>query len=184
MLEVVERGYGGQGNEFSYQMLLVSNYMLNHVFEAYSVCLSLLSDLQIPIYPWTDNTNNIFATGDNNRCIRIPDIVPCQCVKEDADFSMCAGEFLDSYGDQENEWDCVLTSFFVDTAPVVFEYVETIHRILKPGGYWINLGPLLYHWQVGEGRGVERSLRTTFRRRRWMSGTCSRSSYRSRRFRE
>ena len=82
-------------------MLLVSNYMLNHVFEAYSVCLSLLSDPQIPIYPWTDNTNNIFATGDNNRCIRIPDIVPCQCVKEDADFSMCAGEFLDSYGDQE-----------------------------------------------------------------------------------
>ena len=36
-MEVVERGYGGQGNEFSYQMLLVSNYMLNHVFEPYSV---------------------------------------------------------------------------------------------------------------------------------------------------
>ena len=37
LMEVVKRGYGGQGNEFSYQMLLVSNYMLNHVFEAYSV---------------------------------------------------------------------------------------------------------------------------------------------------
>lgn len=36
-MEVVQRGYGGQGNEFSYQMLLVSNYMLNHVFEPYSV---------------------------------------------------------------------------------------------------------------------------------------------------
>ena len=36
-MEVVKKGYGGQGNEFSYQMLLVSNYMLNHVFEAYSV---------------------------------------------------------------------------------------------------------------------------------------------------
>lgn len=165
-------------------MLLVSNYMLNHVFEAYSVGLARFSEVQIPIYPWTDNTNNLFATGDNNRCIRIPDIVPCQCVKEGADFSMCAGEFLDSYGDQENEWDCVLTSFFIDTAPVVFEYVEIIHRILKPGGYWINLGPLLYHWQVGERGGVERSLQTTCRRRRWMSDTCSRSSCRSRRFRE
>lgn len=39
LLEVVERGYGGQGNEFSYQMLLVSNYMLNHVFEAKSVAM-------------------------------------------------------------------------------------------------------------------------------------------------
>lgn len=37
LMEVVERGYGGQGNEFSYQMLLVSNYMLNHVFEEKSV---------------------------------------------------------------------------------------------------------------------------------------------------
>lgn len=37
LMEVVKRGYGGQGNEFSYQMLLVSNYMLNHVFEAHSV---------------------------------------------------------------------------------------------------------------------------------------------------
>lgn len=36
-MEVVMRGYGGQGNEFSYQMLLVSNYMLNHVFEERSV---------------------------------------------------------------------------------------------------------------------------------------------------
>ena len=35
---------------------------------------------------------------------------------------MCAGEFVESYQDQENEWDCVLTCFFVDTAPVIFEY--------------------------------------------------------------
>ena len=25
-----------------------------------------------------------------------------------------------------------------------------IYQILKPGGYWINLGPLLYHWQCTE----------------------------------
>ena len=42
-MEVVERGYGGQGNEFSYQMLLVSNYMLNHVFEPYSVFSNTLT---------------------------------------------------------------------------------------------------------------------------------------------
>ena len=29
-------------------------------------------------------------------------------------------------------------------------YIEVIHKILKPGGYWINLGPLLYHWQCTE----------------------------------
>ncbi len=37
-------------------------------------------------------------------------------------------------------WDCVATCFFIDTAHNVIEYVETIWKILKPGGVWINLG--------------------------------------------
>ena len=24
--------------------------------------------------------------------------------------------------------------------------MQVIHRCLKPGGYWLNAGPLLYHW--------------------------------------
>jgi carnosine N-methyltransferase len=26
-------------------------------------------------------------------------------------------------------------------------YLRIIHRILAPGGVWINLGPLLWHWE-------------------------------------
>ena len=26
------------------------------------------------------------------------------------------------------------------------EYIETIERMLVPGGVWINFGPLMYHW--------------------------------------
>lgn len=37
-------------------------------------------------------------------------------------------------------WDCVATCFFIDTAHNVIEYMETIWKILKPGGAWINLG--------------------------------------------
>jgi len=40
----------------------------------------------------------------------------------------------------------VTTCFFIDCAHNVVEFVETIHKILKPGGIWINLGPLLYHF--------------------------------------
>jgi hypothetical protein len=28
----------------------------------------------------------------------------------------------------------------------VTEYIDAIHKLLRPGGFWINLGPLLYHW--------------------------------------
>jgi len=37
-------------------------------------------------------------------------------------------------------WDCVATVFFIDTAHNIVAYIETIWKILKPNGYWINLG--------------------------------------------
>ena len=45
-----------------------------------------------------------------------------------------------------NHWDCVATCFFIDCANNVVQFIETIYNILKPGGVWINLGPLLYHF--------------------------------------
>lgn len=63
-------------------------------------------------------------------------------------FSMAAGNFVEVYNTEENheQWDVIVTCFFLDTAPVVIEYIDTIHYLLKPGGVWINFGPLLYHW--------------------------------------
>jgi carnosine N-methyltransferase len=39
-----------------------------------------------------------------------------------------------------------VTCFFIDTAHSVIDYIEKIWEIMKPGGYWINFGPLLYHF--------------------------------------
>jgi len=64
---------------------------------------------------------------------------------------MSSGDFVAIYGEKElsnpaGSYDCVMTCFFIDTAPNVIEYIETIFYALRPGGVWINLGPLLYHW--------------------------------------
>jgi len=63
-------------------------------------------------------------------------------------FSMGIGNFVELYGDESErgQWDGVATCFFLDTAPVVMEYVDTIHSALRRGGVWTNIGPLLYHW--------------------------------------
>merc|ERR1711957_78977 len=61
-------------------------------------------------------------------------------------FSMCAGEFVEVYGPQKNEWDAVLTCFFLDTAKNVLLYIRVIADIIRPGGIWANLGPLLFHY--------------------------------------
>lgn len=40
----------------------------------------------------------------------------------------------------------MVTCFFLDTAHNALDYIECIHAILKPGGLWVNFGPLLYHY--------------------------------------
>ncbi|CAL8249948.1 unnamed protein product [Boreogadus saida] len=59
---------------------------------------------------------------------------------------MVAGDFCEVYTEPDS-WDCVATCFFIDTAHNVLDYLETIWKVLKPGGVWINLGPLLYHFE-------------------------------------
>lgn len=141
VLEVAVAGYASQGNEFSYHMLLCSNFFLNMGLPVES----------IPIYPFIDQPSNVRVASDRCRVVRVPDICPSDMlVQRDGepplDFSMAAGEFLEVYEGQDEQWDAVVTCFFVDTAPVAVDYVDAIFRLLKPGRPWINLGPLLYHW--------------------------------------
>lgn len=53
--------------------------------------------------------------------------------------------WLQVYIDKD-EWNCIATCFFIDCANNIVAFIETIYKILKPGGIWINLGPLLYHY--------------------------------------
>ncbi|KAH8052911.1 carnosine N-methyltransferase [Aureococcus anophagefferens] len=151
VLEVAAAGYGAQGNEFSYHMLLVSNFILNSHLDPRSVAL----------YPYVDQPSNVKQSGDRLRAVRIPDVSPDALLHgappcdAPVDFSMAAGEFLEVYRGQDGEWAGVLSCFFVDTAPVAPEYVDAIFDLLEPGGYWINLGPLLYHWVPSSSADLE-----------------------------
>ena len=60
-----------------------------------------------------------------------------------------AADFVVLYGDSRysESFDAVATVFFLDTAPNVVQYLEAIRNCLKVGGYWINLGPLLWHFE-------------------------------------
>ena len=63
--------------------------------------------------------------------------------------SMSAADFCIVYKENEyrNHFDAVTTLFFLDTAPNLVAYLETIKSCLKTNGIWINLGPL--HWHFG-----------------------------------
>lgn len=133
------------GNEFSHYMLLASFFILNRTdaIEKHT------------IYPYVHSFSNLPNNHALLRPIRIPDVLPGS-LPEGTNFSLVAGDFEEIYGadtedkegePQAGEWDAVLTCFFIDTAKNIVNYLRIIHRILAPRGVWINLGPLLWHFE-------------------------------------
>lgn len=135
--DIAKLGYSCQGNEFSFHMLLASNMILNRVDD--QTCYT--------IYPWAHAFSNQISADKQALGVTVPDCQINGVIPEGTDFSMIAGEFLEAYADQSSEWDCVVSCFFIDTAHNILDYLEGIYRLLRPGGYWINLGPLLYHFE-------------------------------------
>lgn len=133
--EIANMGFQSQGNEFSYHMLLASNLLLNQTKEIN----------QFTIYPYIDAVANVWRFRDQCRKITIPDVYP-RSLPSNSNFSMTAGDFLEVYTTPDS-WDVVVTCFFIDTAKNVFDYLTTLSTIVPTGGYWINLGPLLYHFE-------------------------------------
>eukprot|EP00659_Diplonema_papillatum_P006248 gene6248-9574_t len=143
--ELSLKGFSTQGNEFSHHMLISGHFLLNHATHKN----------QFVLHPYVDSSVNVYHRADQFRAVAIPDMCPADAIDElvlqgrqQGDFSMVAGDFLEVYNKPEDagQWEAVITCYFIDTAHNVFEYIETIHRLLPMGGLWINVGPLLYHF--------------------------------------
>lgn len=137
VFELCKAGFSSQGNEFSYFMLLSSNFILNKTSVA----------KEFRIYPNIHTFSNVYSEEGPYKEYKIPDV----CLAEElsgtkGDMSMIAGEFVEVYSNKIESFNAVATSFFLDTANNVISYIDTIHKILKVNGVWVNFGPLLYHY--------------------------------------
>ncbi|EEE64325.1 hypothetical protein OsJ_19164 [Oryza sativa Japonica Group] len=173
-LEISTLGFVSQGNEFSYYMMICSSFILNHTQETN----------EWTIYPWIHSNCNSLSDNDQLRPVSFPDIHPSSSGITEG-FSMCAGDFVEVYNEESQEfqicmignygffafltfsqysyfapasWDAVVTCFFLDTAHNIVEYIEIISKVLKDGGVWINLGPLLYHFADSYGPDDDMSI--------------------------
>ena len=92
-------------------------------------------------------TANVAAASNLCRGVEVPG-APAHHTRPTGRMGMAATEF-DAFCEddaQRGAWDAVLTCFYVDACPDVTLACEHIHAVLRPGGLWINQGPLLYHW--------------------------------------
>ncbi|XP_070144836.1 carnosine N-methyltransferase isoform X3 [Drosophila kikkawai] len=140
-------GYSCEGNEFSYFMLIASNFVLN------------LCDYEnkYALYPWVHQYVNNLRREDQVAAVRFPDVCPRKNPPK-GHFEIAAGDFLEIYK-TAHSYNCVATCFFIDCANNVIDFIRTIYKILVPGGIWVNLGPLLYHYSDVSG---QNSIEPTF----------------------
>lgn len=138
-VDLVAKGFDVVGNEHSYFMLMTSAYILN----------GLSRQGQWTIHPWALHSSNVLSLEHQVQSISIPDALPLHLVSESpGSLGMVAGDFVQVFKSEEFhlEYDAVVTCFFLDTAQNVIEYMEIIWDALRPGGVWVNLGPLQWHW--------------------------------------
>lgn len=115
-------------NEWSMYMNLAYRY------------LSSLSDPDsVAFHPYIDWWSHHALTADLQRSVTFPDQVINQ-----SSVILIEGDFTTTFAKHTGQYDIIVTLFFIDTARNLISYLETIHQLLRPGGRWINLGPLLY----------------------------------------
>lgn len=144
--ELCRAGFAAEGNEISYHQLLASSWILNHTS----------GPQQHTLYPFALQFSNLQSREQQLQTVLIPDVHPGAAMMESLQeggrfgtMSMSAADFVVLYSSpsSKDQYDAVATVFFIDTAPNLIRYVETIHNCLKPNGLWVNVGPLLWHFE-------------------------------------
>ncbi len=113
------------------------------------------------IYPFATSFSHVRSNENIFRPISFPDSVP----REKENFQVIQGDFLshrcppspNREAQSKDGYDIVVTLFFIDTSVNIIATLEHIHSLLRPGGIWINLGPLLWT-EPGEQARLEPSL--------------------------
>lgn len=95
--DIAHDGFSAQGNEFSYYMLLASNFILNKTQRIN----------QFKIYPYIHSFSNIVKSGDVLTEATIPDVNPSE-IPRGTDFSMVAGDFIEVYGMEEENYGKIM----------------------------------------------------------------------------
>lgn len=126
-------------------MLLASHYVLNKTARV---------DEHV-VYPYVHSSSCWRTAEDMLRPVKVPDVRPSD-LPSHVDFSMVAGEFVEVYLKEQERgmWNAVATCYFIDTAHNFIRYLEVINHVLPLGGVWVNVGPLLWHFE-GSTQSVE-----------------------------
>ncbi|OCH90566.1 N2227-domain-containing protein [Obba rivulosa] len=148
--EISELGFDTTANELSSFMNLAFRFLLSE--------LTTHTPYQHVIQPYSSWFSHQRTNASLFRTVPFPDVVP-RCSDS---LHLLPGDFLTlpspppSQSGDSPGYDFIVTLFFLDTSLNAIATLERIYALLRPGGAWINLGPLL--WTGGAQAALELSL--------------------------
>ena len=136
--EIGKLGFNIDAIEVSYYMIICTDFIFN----------SNISINKYKIEPLIHSFNCLKYENSPFQIFNFPD-ENINEVMNNPNFgkiNIIPGDFIQTYKNKMNYFDGVVTSFFIDTANNIIEFIEIIYNIIKKEGIWINVGPLLYHF--------------------------------------
>jgi hypothetical protein len=143
--EISQLGHQTTANELSYFMNLAFEFLLKRTS----------TPNEHTVHPYVHWFSHQRSNATLFRPVKFPDVVPS------SNETLCFfhGDFFSI--PTEDKFDYVVTLFFIDTSLNIISTLEQIHALLRPGGLWINLGPLL--WTSGGQAQLELNLEEVLR---------------------
>ncbi|KAI0697442.1 N2227-domain-containing protein [Cytidiella melzeri] len=141
--DISELGFDTTAVEMSYFMTLAFRFLCSPSYTS-------RTDQHI-LHPYSYWFSHQRDTEKVLRGVSFPDSIPNLSSR----MQLVEGDFLEHRA-PAGGYDYVVTLFFIDTSLNVISTLEHIYSLLRPGGHWINLGPLL--WPGGSQARVELSL--------------------------
>jgi SAM-dependent methyltransferase len=115
--------YAVDACELDYASIIAYNYLVNQTSNSFEHTL----------YPYLTKWQFQGTAKGRFRAYHFPDILPTSPVH------LIEGDFLKEFPKSE-QYDAIVTLFFIDVSENIIDFLSNIHRLLKPGGLWINLG--------------------------------------------
>ncbi len=137
--DLYQRGYNVEANELSVSMVIAASSLLR-------------TKLSGSFYPYVlDSMTNEVDSKNRFVSVPFPDVpIHHKNTTTHGSLSYTVGDFVGSdddyyFRERVGDFDAIVTCFFIDTATNIYEYLTILHRLVKPHGVWINVGPVQWH---------------------------------------
>lgn len=140
--EIAQLGFKTEALEYSHLMDLAAQFVYNLPGH-----LPLTGDdgkpQQFEFFPYVHEFSHQETKAHQLRGVRVPDVAGTP-LRKPKTLTLGYGDFTALANDPAHagQYDSIVTLFLLDTAENALAYLDALHLLLKPGGVWINYGPL------------------------------------------